>query len=262
MTAARLTPAAALNGSPTTSTRKGTRNTPPPMPSIAPSSPAMAPVTIVAAARTGVTSICLPNLSGRPSAVIAVQGRLDYAATFAMARGGVLLAISPDDGRGLCRPFRSRDPRRADRARRRPRLAARHDLHLGGAHRPHRAAPRPTSVLQAGRVIDAGGRTVIPGLIDAHVHVEPWTLPLFLKYGMTIGSRRPQRTGLHPAARRVRVAVPAPHHRCRRDDRRAGSFWKNAIVVSDDFVVRAAPSDGRWRRAPASSRSTRSCIRR
>ena len=37
----------------------------------------------------------------------------------------------------------------------------------------------------ADRSVEASGRTLLPGLIDAHVHVEPWTLPLFLKYGVT-----------------------------------------------------------------------------
>lgn len=37
----------------------------------------------------------------------------------------------------------------------------------------------------ATRTIDARGHTLIPGLIDAHVHVEPWSLPLFLRHGVT-----------------------------------------------------------------------------
>jgi len=38
---------------------------------------------------------------------------------------------------------------------------------------------------RAAREIDAPGRTLLPGLIDAHVHVTDWALPLFLRYGVT-----------------------------------------------------------------------------
>jgi predicted amidohydrolase YtcJ len=41
------------------------------------------------------------------------------------------------------------------------------------------------SLPRAAREIDAPGRTLLPGLIDAHVHVTGWTLPLFLRYGVT-----------------------------------------------------------------------------
>jgi imidazolonepropionase-like amidohydrolase len=37
----------------------------------------------------------------------------------------------------------------------------------------------------ARREVDAAGRTLMPGLIDAHVHVTEWSLPLFLRYGVT-----------------------------------------------------------------------------
>jgi imidazolonepropionase-like amidohydrolase len=39
--------------------------------------------------------------------------------------------------------------------------------------------PRGTTVR------DVGGRWIIPGLIDSHVHAERWTLPGFLAYGVT-----------------------------------------------------------------------------
>src|SRR5512137_1159606 len=47
------------------------------------------------------------------------------------------------------------------------------------AERPVAAEPPAT------RIIDGAGRTMIPGLIDAHVHAEPWTPRVFLKYGVT-----------------------------------------------------------------------------
>jgi imidazolonepropionase-like amidohydrolase len=90
------------------------------------------------------------------------------------------------------------------------------------------------------RSIDASGRTLLPGLIDAHVHVEPWSLPLFLKYGVT--SVRdvhndpsyifPLVRGEGPLGPRVLAAgalLDGP-----------GSFWKNALVVTDMGSARAA----------------------
>jgi predicted amidohydrolase YtcJ len=141
-------------------------------------------------------------------------------------------AVSPDR-------FDLGDPRRADRARRRPRVAARYDLHFGGAHRTNRERYALLD-LQAGRVIDAAGRTVIPGLIDAHVHVEPWTLPLFLKYGITtvrdVHNRPdyilPLAASESPSQPRIIAAgamIDGP-----------GSFWKDAIVVDDFVSARAA----------------------
>lgn len=37
----------------------------------------------------------------------------------------------------------------------------------------------------AGRVIDATGLTILPGLIDLHIHHRPWMWPLFLRFGVT-----------------------------------------------------------------------------
>ena len=42
--------------------------------------------------------------------------------------------------------------------------------------------PRP-----AGQVIDATGKTILPGLIDAHVHYIDYAPPLFLYFGVTTG---------------------------------------------------------------------------
>src|SRR6266508_436448 len=35
------------------------------------------------------------------------------------------------------------------------------------------------------RQVDVTGRWIIPGLIDAHAHVEPWALPRYLAWGVT-----------------------------------------------------------------------------
>src|SRR5262245_19629203 len=34
-------------------------------------------------------------------------------------------------------------------------------------------------------VIKLNGRTILPGLIDGHVHLRDWQLPMFLPYGVT-----------------------------------------------------------------------------
>lgn len=35
------------------------------------------------------------------------------------------------------------------------------------------------------RTVDVSGRWIIPGLIDAHAHVAPWTLPRYVSWGVT-----------------------------------------------------------------------------
>jgi imidazolonepropionase-like amidohydrolase len=35
------------------------------------------------------------------------------------------------------------------------------------------------------REVDVSGRWIIPGLVDAHAHVEPWALPRYLAWGVT-----------------------------------------------------------------------------
>lgn len=99
---------------------------------------------------------------------------------------------------------------------------------------------RAADAVGADREILARGRTLIPGLIDAHVHVEPWALPLFLRYGVT--SVR----DVHnvPALVFPLAAADAP------DRPRVvaagamldgpGSFWPNAVIVDDAAAARDA----------------------
>jgi imidazolonepropionase-like amidohydrolase len=92
----------------------------------------------------------------------------------------------------------------------------------------------------ARRVMDGAGRTLIPGLIDAHVHVEPWSPPLFLKYGVTtVRDVHNAPDVILPLAREDTPARPRIVAAGAMLDG-PGSFWPNAIVVSDVASVRAA----------------------
>jgi imidazolonepropionase-like amidohydrolase len=99
---------------------------------------------------------------------------------------------------------------------------------------------RAADDVAAAREILAGGRTLIPGLIDAHVHVQPWTLPLFLRYGVTgvrdvhnapalvfslAGADVPDRPRVVAAG----AMLDGP-----------GSFWPNAMIVDDAAAARDA----------------------
>jgi imidazolonepropionase-like amidohydrolase len=129
--------------------------------------------------------------------------------------------------------------------------------HARVIHGDGRVTPRTTVFVSSGRIsridaspaadavparraIEASGQTLIPGLIDAHVHVEPWSAPLFLKYGVT---------SVRDVHNAPDVILPLS-----RDDSPVrprivaagamldgpGSFWPNAIVVSDITSVRVA----------------------
>ncbi len=92
----------------------------------------------------------------------------------------------------------------------------------------------------ARRTIAGDGRTVIPGLIDAHVHVERWSPPLFLKYGVTsVRDVHNAPDVILPLAREDAPTRPRIIAAGAMLDG-PGSFWPNAIVVSDLASVRAA----------------------
>ena len=91
--------------------------------------------------------------------------------------------------------------------------------------------------------IDGGGLFAIPGLIDAHVHVESWMPAVLLRYGVTsIRDLHNDAAGIFPMARedspaRPRIVASGPLI----DGR--GSFWKNAIQVGTVGEARAHGAD-------------------
>jgi len=124
-------------------------------------------------------------------------------------------------------------------------------------HGDGRVTPRGTVAVRHGRIvaitagdvrggtavareIDGTGRTLIPGLIDAHVHVSDWALPLFLRYGVTTVrdlhntpsyilalSQHPSPS--QPTVLAAGAALDGP-----------GSSWAGARIVSSVAEARAA----------------------
>jgi imidazolonepropionase-like amidohydrolase len=97
--------------------------------------------------------------------------------------------------------------------------------------------------LRARREVDGAGRTLIPGLIDAHVHVTDWALPLLLRHGVTtVRDLHNTPAYILPLARedapdRPRIIaagalLDGP-----------GSFWKDARIVSTVAEARAGVRD-------------------
>ena len=101
-------------------------------------------------------------------------------------------------------------------------------------------ATEAADAVPARRAIEAAGQTLIPGLIDAHVHVEAWSAPLFLKYGVTsVRDLHNAPDVILPLSRAdspVRPRIVAAGAMLDGP----GSFWPNAIIVSDIASVRAA----------------------
>lgn len=129
--------------------------------------------------------------------------------------------------------------------------------HVRVVHGDGRVTPGATVLVASGRIqrvdrtaaadgvparrsIDGRGRTLLPGLIDAHVHVEPWSLPLFLKYGVTsVRDVHNAPEVVLPLAREDSPARPRVVAAGAMLDG-PGSFWPNAIVVSDVASVHEA----------------------
>ena len=97
--------------------------------------------------------------------------------------------------------------------------------------------------LRPRREVDGAGRTLIPGLIDAHVHVTDWALPLLLRHGVTtVRDLHNAPAYILPLARedapeRPRIVaagalLDGP-----------GSFWKDARIISTVADARAAVRD-------------------
>src|SRR5215471_9430137 len=45
--------------------------------------------------------------------------------------------------------------------------------------------PKGTTYPNNANVVDLSGKFIIPGLVDSHVHYQPWLGELFLNYGVT-----------------------------------------------------------------------------
>ncbi len=94
--------------------------------------------------------------------------------------------------------------------------------------------------VQARREIEAAGRTVVPGLIDTHVHLEPWMLAPFLKFGVTtvrdvhntpdyVFALGRDDSPMHPRVVASGALLDGPR-----------SSWRDALIVDDLTSARSA----------------------
>lgn len=81
-----------------------------------------------------------------------------------------------------------------------------------GGHVERAGPARVVKVPRGATVVRADGKWIIPGLIDAHAHVERWTLARFLAYGVTtvrdMGGQQDSIVALRQAT--ARGSVPGP----------------------------------------------------
>jgi imidazolonepropionase-like amidohydrolase len=97
--------------------------------------------------------------------------------------------------------------------------------------------------LRPRRDVDGAGRTLIPGLIDAHVHVTDWALPLLLRHGVTtVRDLHNAPAYILPLAREDALDRPRIVAAGALLDG-PGSFWKDARVISTVADARAAVRD-------------------
>jgi len=97
--------------------------------------------------------------------------------------------------------------------------------------------------LQPRREVDGAGRTLIPGLIDAHVHVTDWALPLLLRHGVTtVRDLHNAPAYILPLAREDVPARPRIVAAGALLDG-PGSFWKDARIISTVADARATVRD-------------------
>ena len=93
---------------------------------------------------------------------------------------------------------------------------------------------------QARREVNGAGGTLIPGLIDAHVHVSDASLPLFLRFGITtVRDLHNTPAYILPLARDDMPTRPRIIAAGALLDGR-GSAWPGARIVESVFDVRAA----------------------
>ncbi|MGH7593968.1 MAG: amidohydrolase family protein [Gemmatimonadales bacterium] len=67
------------------------------------------------------------------------------------------------------------------------------------------------SVPRGAHVTELRGRWIVPGLIDGHVHLQPWGLAVALRYGVTAVRDLHDGTALADTLRAMVARAPAPH---------------------------------------------------